>query len=375
MIVKFAKMLILMSVFGLMLSCGKKSEEEEESSDTLGSGDDKGVKEDSENVGAVSDNMVPGSLAVDTSSELALAGNPCEDTEGFFDCQPVLLKLYLSIVQDMVDSTAQILGKSEEYVSKLSVGAEGEEAVSGSKFLAKIEYKVSSAEEYTLLLHSKKGSFVYLDVDKSEKVKTYDLYFNAANAPDSDQAGVVHATIEFESKTSFTADVSMTGMKCNDDDVRAPNKIRIKVTRDDDVWNGKAMLYHPRFQSSDDDTCDLEISDATEMLMYTDFAGNDDNSSGSLYLLPSNVDDVDNITDYPASSFCSNFSSSCSGGKGFGDPNPVSSYGNPFCATSDDAQWNADCSDVTTDDYSAKSMWITPEAMADFTNTFPSKIK
>lgn len=362
-----------------MVACDKK-EEEEKTENTYGhtigsSASEGGVAEVATHITTMKEGMLPGSLVLDTGSLRLTSQGPCAETDGFFDCQPVLIKLYLSISRMIIGATAEFVGHTSELVNKLPVGSSGTLPVPSSSESADtfsaVEYNVTSAANYQLRFLDKDSKpLIYLDVDSSAATKKYKMFFAVGAVADEGEEKTderMEANFEYVDDTHFTADIVTSGKACDPDDFRAPEKFHINVIRADDVWQGKAMLHHPRFLMDENDSpCDQEATDSSGMFMYTDFVGNDTNTTASLYMMKESVTDMSaaNLASWGASAFCSNFSL-CMNDHGFGDPNPVSSYTNPFCVTADDATWGGACADFGVDDYSADSLWDVPADFAD----------
>jgi hypothetical protein len=351
----------------IFLADCKKDDDDDEDSATSSSATA------SQNLGSASENLVPGSLAVSTA-ELNLL-NPCAGTDGFLDCQPVLLKFYLDIAKQLMQGGSEILANVKDHLGSLPVGTPGEVDPNSAE-LSKIAYNVTSAQQFKLLFYNAdEKPFMYLNVDESKEAKSYIMQMKPGLAPDGEEGSteVIESIVTFTSDESFIVDVKVTKMGCSNDDVRSPDAFALHIERNGSVWAGKAMAYQPLFHVSNSATCETESSSTTKNFMYTDFVGNDENSTASVYMLGSSVDSADTFGDWDLSDLCTNFASSCNGGKAFGDPNPVSDYKNPLCAKEDTATWDGACADFGADDYSAESNWIVPTDMqslsVDFVDT------
>lgn len=342
--------------------CDKKEEETEETPATTAETPAAfSTESTSTNIATVESGMIPGSLAVPTTG-LKLEGNPCAGTDGFFDCQPNLLKVYLGMGKNMVGMVSQIVENIGPGLEKLGVGAKGSLEITDGDEFNKVEYDITSATEYKILLHAVAGPALYLDVAD----KRYEIIANLDNMPDSDKGGILRSVITYTDDTHFNVETAMATDDCDPNDVRAPGNFSMVISRAGDVWTGKSMLFMPRWATQGDPTCDMEPTDTTKMGFYTDFVADDDLATASIYFIPYTATSLAAIEDYAVSKVCDNWSGLCNGGYGFGDPNPVSSYGNAFCIdrAADDTTWNTTCDSsvtaIATPTYSSASLWKLP---------------
>lgn len=368
------------------LSCGmgENDDDEEEDKETIastssstgGTSSSSGASVTSANLATVQSNMLPSALSI-SSSSLALQDDPCANSDGFFDCQPTLVKLYLKIAKDILGHLQEVVSKSSGAINQFEVGTKGTAQPTEPGAPPKIDYDVTSGSDYTLILHSTKGPFIYLDVDETQSRKSYQAKWNSANAPDEngdEGMGNAQIDIDYVSDSDFNMTVRISDMTCKDEDVRAPEKLAIHINKSSGTWKAKAMIYQPRWLVQDGTKCSFTPTDSSKMFMYTDIISDEDSATASLYLMPSSVSSTSDFSNWPASDFCTNFSGSCQNGYGFGDPNPVSSYKNSFCATSSSATWNSECSGLAASDFSAASNWIVPTDLDDISVSVPSSL-
>ena len=327
-----------------------------------------------ENLKTVLNNLQPASLTSDT----VLGENPCATSDGFFDCQPKLLKLYLSFAKSMIELSQQTVAGLSQDLASLKPGDSGSVLVTQDSTTLNVDYEVTTYSQYRILIKdSQLNPIAYFDVNSSLVHITADID-SLSNGKDSGQLDII---IDFTDLNNYQMDMVLTDAKCDATDVGAPQNMAIKLQRASGVLKGKAMLYHPRFIFSDAApmTCKDAGTPASKMLFYTDFVGDDSNTTAAIYLMPPTVDNIANITDYAASAFCTNFPDWCtSDGHAFGDPNPVTDYGNDFCVTGSASTWNAACSssesDIATPNYSDSSNWIVPMEFTGMTVTVPDSL-
>jgi hypothetical protein len=334
----------------------------------------------STNIAAVHENMIPGSLA-SASAELMLQGgdNPCANTAGFFDCQPNLLKLYLDLAKKMVSFSAQMTSLAGVAIEKVAIPSSGTftPPATAEGGIVKIDYKVESETDYIFLLHSATGPFLHLTVNGSVINVKADFAYSPEEDEDSPEEGKIETEIDFTDTDNFTADIKILGMGCQDSDVRAPSSIAINMKKADGVWQGKAMMYMPRWLVDDSTACTFTPTNASKMFIYTDFVGDDEGSSMNLYMMPNSVSTAAAIANYPASAFCDNFGI-CNNGYGFGDQNPIASYENSACITTTASTWGAACSSantlISTPTFSDPSLWYLPSDFQNATVTVPKTL-
>lgn len=363
------KTILLGLIAGSIFAC--KPEEEIKEETTQESAD---VESASAVLGEVNENMLPASLTTELSSLRLEGDNPCEGTDGFFDCQPNMLKLYLAIAKTTTGSINQILAEAGAGVAALGT-SEGTFEPNDGEGISKLDYKITSSTEYELLFHTDAGPFMYLSVDGN----VYELKGDMGNAPDNDGGGgVIHSTVTFTDEDNFDVDVRILGMPCEDSDVRAPGNIAVKVHKESGVWQGKAMLYLPRWLTGDGADCSLEPSDETKLFLYTDFVGNDASTTAALYMANATVTTSGQLADWTAADFCGNWSTACNNGYSFGDPNPVATYENNFCVSNESTAWGSNCGSdeglISNGDFGSADDWILPAELGDLNSDLPTSL-
>ncbi|MGE0173938.1 MAG: hypothetical protein AB7T49_14170 [Oligoflexales bacterium] len=332
----------------------------------------------SEAIAAASETMVPGSLILDAEALRLEGDNPCDGTNGFFDCQPNLLKLYLSIGKMMVDLGAEITGiVGAELEGKTGVGSiDVEDDEVGS---TTVDYNITSESKYKLIFSSELGPFVYISVDGSN----VDLHVKGENLPpeEGDEEGApgdITMTLDYTDEDTFETKVQLE-MGCDDEDVKGPGRFAIDLVRTEGVTQGKAMMYHPRWIG--EATCETESTVESSMFIYTDFVGDDTNTTAALYLLSGNATSTDEFEGYAASEFCNHWVDECDGGGVYnGDSEVVAdTYKNNICITADEAEWDTTCESdsdlVSTPTFSDAALWIVPSDLMTLEPEFPESVE
>lgn len=378
---------ILFALSLLVFACGETDEDEDETAEsgtsttttttTTTAGTDTKTAGAISIISTVESNMVPNSLALSTTAlNLQDDGNPCAQADDFFDCQPNLLKLYLSIGQTFVGIAETLLSNVGEITSQVSSGS-GELDLSGEEGMDSLQYNITSEEIFTIQLNSTTGPFLYLSVDESVTPATIAFKFDAANDPeaDADDSTAVNAEISFTDSDNFEIDLLMVGEACDPEDVRAPSNIAISIAKSAGAWKGKANLYMPRWLVAGEPTCNDTPTDNTKLFMYHDFAGNATNTTASLYMADVNLMEKGAYDTYSIQNFCTNYPNLCFAGRSLGSTAVIAdTYVNPFCVTSTTSTWGGACSDIPVTEYSSSEYWLLPAEMEAATVTFPASL-
>lgn len=316
----------------------------------------------------VSQNFTPNSLESDSNTTSALVKyaegeDPCAESEDLYDCQPVLLRMYLAMAQDFLDMTKDIVEEIGLNLGELPDGSQGIESIEGET----IHYSKESSSNFSIILEGTTGPMAYFDIAET----VYTLQMDLDNLEEAgDASGKLEIVVNYESETSWSIDIFILGMDCDASDPRAPERIYIQVTRSGDFWIGKAMFYNGRWLA-DTASCEIEESDENSINFYTDFVANEIAARASVYMMSRSKNDLSDIENFGMDQFSINFSQQ--------DDN-TSDYQNPFCnpASTLDALWNDDCSSIDSSvgstDYGPSSDWILPSDFYQQTITLPSSL-
>lgn len=353
----------------LVLSCQKKKEEEKTETKSTATT----MTETSKKLETIYENMLPASLSTNATT---LEEGPCAKADGFFDCQPEFLKMYMAMARQTLGGTSTMVkmigeGLGEKVKSGTSGTVETDEEGDDIK---KVDYDMESNSKWDIILHTAAGPFVDLSVDENK----YTLQFNQANEGGSLKlkeggGGLSRIDVVYTDEEHFDLEVQLTGMACRDQDVRAPNKMIIKISRSGDQWKGKTMFYMPRWIGQNPQCTDA-IVDASKMFFYTDFVANNDSATEAIYLADYTVATAAVLPDHEASDFCVNHPTMCNNGHGMGDPNPVASYTNPFCTSDSGTDWGQACDGLPTSDFSSADEWELGSKLSDLTITLRSSL-
>lgn len=353
-----------------LLSCDKKEDEETKTTEAT---EAPGLTTTTSNITTVSQKMVPGSLVIPT--ELHLNGDPCQGLS-FFACQPNLLKLYLSMGKGMVDNSNAIITQIAPGLAQLP----GKKGKITSDDGASVDYDITSATVYRLLISSTTGPFISLDVNGN----VYRIQLDSSNSPDEDQGegdgggpAKIETQITYTDENTFSVNLLLNGMACKPDDVQAPGAIGIDIQYANGVAQGKAMMYLPRWMGNN--SCETEPTADSKAFIYTDFVGDDSNTTAALYLMKNSVSSVDVFPDWEIADFCSNYADQCNNGYAFGMPVKIEdAFKNNFCVTQDDTEWGKTCSSesplISTPTYSASTLWTVPSQFEAKSITLPTSL-
>ena len=327
---------------------------------------------------SIGDAFLPSSLDFDSESSkrrsgranqdvvgAAQMGNPCEGYD-LFGCQPVLLRLYLSVSHRLFAQSTQIVGQVGSHLGNVADGDTGEQAIGDG---STVYYDKTDSTHYSILRKDAAGtSRTYITV--SGQATTLQVAGPGGGNGPSD----IQIRLNFTDDDTWTLEFLGVAAPCNNDDVRAPERFRIAISRDGAVWTGKAMLYMPRWMDQNP-TCNTTPTDETSMLLYTDFVADDLAAKASIYMLQRDQVSLADIENFGMDQICTNYPSICGQ-----SPPSLSEYQNPFCnaASTDVAVWSDDCTSVSTTvgaaPFGLASDWTTPNALYQETFALPASL-
>lgn len=276
--------------------------------------------------------------------------DPCATADDLFDCQPILLRLYLDMAKDFVDLTKSVIEEVGEGIGDLPDGSSDSIVVEGQT----INYSKTSDSLYSILIEEGGEPAAFFDVSGD----TYTLKLDLDNLSDAGgQAGQVDIALTYTDAENWSIVVLVAGMECDASDPRAPERIHIRVSRSGAAWTGKAMFYNGRWRA-DNVSCTTTETDALSMNFYTDFVANDTAARASVYMLSRSATDLSDIEDFGMDG----------------------SYLNPFCnpATTLAAVWDDDCSSLdatlSATAYGSADDWIVPSEFYQMAITLPTDL-
>lgn len=325
------------------------------------------------NLSTISAGITPASLASNTAAGVSAQADPCAGVTDFAICQSNLIREYLKIGKQTVDSISQMAGSIGTALGQIADGN------SGTSTDGKITWNKTSSTVWSVMARSTVAGnpYAYFSINGG----TYTLKVDANNAttPETKQ---IEATITFTSSADWTVDVFFGNDLCSSTDVGAPSRAHLKLAKANGLWTGKAMLYMPRWQSPGTTlTCATPAGQpASEITMYTDFVGNDTSTKAALYLMPAteNTANLTTIGSFDLADFCTNFGTSCDG---TGEPPSagITAYANPWCTTGagTNPTWGNDCTSntaVSAASFSSNTLWTTPANLKTKTVTVPTTL-
>jgi len=356
--------IILAFLICSIVACGKKKEEE-----TTTSFSDKS-KESVTSLTDLSGTLIPNSLK--TTSLI----NPCSNTDGFFDCQPILIGTYGDIAAGAITMAKEVISSINTGIKDAGIeaGQKGEKEFTEDGTTFVVMYDIVAGDNYKIIFKQKgQDPMMHITIAGTKITVKGDL----SKLGDAG-TGKISVDVDYRSKTDFEGEVTFVGRTCDSSDVRAPQSLVMKFNESNGSTKAKMMLYHPLWNLSNP-TCSTTKSATSEMNFYTDLVADDSHATAAIYLMPSSVTDTSKFSNYAASKFCDNFASSCSSGQAFGDKNPLTTYKNNFCVKSGDATWGVSCTESTVDaikngEFSAADKWILPSNLGSTTVTIPTTL-
>ena len=379
---QFRKILVIMLAILLAFAVfGCKEEEEEVESAAAEGFADETVTQ----MNGISSNFVPDSMESTSSSSSSSVkksfsfginrpmyaegddDDPCDGTDSLFGCQPRLVKLYISTAKSFFDGTVLMMDSLSKTLGQLADGQSGTVTVDGTNTL---HFSKTSSEVWNMLLESSDGTFL----DVAATSGAYTMKMDMSNNPDEDSdEGQFEIQVNYTSETVWDVEATFIGQSCDAEDPRAPERVRVLINRNADIYTGKAMLYSPRWAYfPGDPSCSDAIDDDKTMNLYTDFIANDTAAKVKVYMMKRTVSDLSSIDDYAMNNMCNFYDVA------FGQSSPancsslfalagidLTAFPNPFCTTGpDDATWGSDCTGTDTDiadaAFSSASDWTVP---------------
>lgn len=325
------------------------------------------------NLVQVSSDFTPDSLASSTasSSSLKQQSNPCAGTSDFAVCQSNLIREYVKLGKDAVDLTTQLVSSVGSALGEVADGSTGTTSDS------KVTWSKTDANNWSALFRGTGGaSALYISIVNN----TYTLKANGSVLESDPSSFTVEATINYTDSNTWTVNVFFVNTECKVLDPKAPSKVLINLSKENGLWTGKSMIYAPRFEAPGQTVTCSTTAGASDVVMYTDFVGNDSSTKASLYMAPGSAS---TFTSSPSSfdlkNICSTLSLTCNGA----GSNLSSSFSsltfNPWCTTGPGVAptWNNSCSSnstVSSASYSAASNWIEPATLKAKTTTLPTSL-
>lgn len=305
--------------------------------------------------------------------EAADAQGPCAGLPQpqLFNCQPVLLRIYITMAKFFLDTTKQIVQGTGESLTNLAVGASGSATAADGQT---IHFSRSSEDSYRILVETSLGMAAYIDVTGATARMQMDFSKMANDDENAPEALDVIVDFTDESHWNVTAFVKMA---CNESDVRAPRNFWVNMSKDGTVWKGKATIYNPVWaQFSSEPTCSTADDDSLAVNFYTDFVGDDVAAKVNVHMVPRTETSFTNFSSRGMDQMCSTFPVLNCGGAGW----DLSAFANPFCnpASTDTALWGNACSGVSSAvaaaEFGPATDWIVPSLFHQKTVTLPASL-
>ncbi|MBF0316037.1 MAG: hypothetical protein HQK52_21635 [Oligoflexia bacterium] len=318
------------------------------------------------------------------------SAGPCTGYS-YMGCQPVLLRMYMNMTKTFMRVTRLVLNKVGTEMGTVADGSSATETLSDS---ATLTYSKTDANNYSILLKDANGTpAMYLSLASGVVTLKTSLQYLPTSIRDSMGTDApttnekIQVTLTYTDENNWNIDSRVVGMACETDDVAAPSTIIIKVAKSSGVWQGKAMMYHPRWIGSSN-TCSTTPSDTTATCIYSDFVANNSAAKANVYMLARDVSTISST--YIINKWCDNYAatlyggntSSCTGLFSNNGTGSASDYVSPFCmdpnSGSPVATWNSTCSSLSSTisaaDFGASSDWIAPSSIYSVDITIPSSL-
>ncbi|MCP4756416.1 MAG: hypothetical protein GY866_36595 [Proteobacteria bacterium] len=331
---------------------------------------------------AVSDGFVPDSMETSSASSASIGyasgsrkngrrlfsedEDPCAETD-LWGCQAILVKLYIDFSNQLFDMSILFLNEMATHLGQLENGQSGT-ANTGDGVT--IHYSKISDNQWDMLAVTALGTF--LDMSVNENSYTFKVNFSN-NVENTENLSTLELQVSYINDTNWIVNSIIMGSGCDPDDERAPERIKVIMSRSGNLYTGKAMLYSPRWAYfNPDPTCASVIDDDHSLNLYTDFVANDAAAKVKVYMMKRNVSDLDSMDVlYSMADICSsywdNFNLFANAAECENDTNFTTLYPNPFCTTGTqegETNWGDDCtgtnSTIQAAEYGADNLWATP---------------
>lgn len=335
-------------------------------------------------MGRVSDDMIPASLHYGLTQDsvfINAGSDPCEEYQSEYGsgtigaCQPKLLRSYLNMAKLFLDSTKIMVEDIGDELGDVPDGQSGTVTLFDGQIAT---YSKTDASHYKVLV--KKGSVpsVYLVVSGTQI--TIKMDFDVEGGSPFDEGGKFSGFIDYEDDDNYNVTLDVLDMSCKTDDVGAPRNIRVFLDKEFGMWDGVAMLYHPRWGGSYKSlTCNSTETDNTGVLMYSNFVGDETASKVNTYIMKRTITNAAfdaSLQNYGINRMCTNYSDILGSGGCTNAGAKMASFVNSFCNPADtlEAIWNDDCVDfdfdVADESFPEGHLWVYPSEFYNIEDEF-----
>lgn len=306
------------------------------------------------NIAAVQTDMIPESFKNASKSRFAARSgdnDPCDEVsdeyqglDRLFACQPILLRIYLSIAQQLTGMAAQLAGHLAGFINQVPDGSSNSFTDEDNNQMV-FHINKTDALNYALLVENNSHPAMYINITDGNQ---YDLRFSLAHMPDAaGETGEVEVKINYQGLSSYDIKFAFVGQDCDANDVQAPQNIQVAIDKLGAIWVGGAHLYLPRWWGGTTTlTCASTPTSSTQVSLVTRFVGNDVAAKAEVALMKNSVTAIndDTMADYPLNDFFNIFEIP---GVACGGTCPaLTDFANPFCSlgASNTGEWNNNCS-------------------------------
>jgi hypothetical protein len=303
-----------------------------------------------QNISSINNNYVPTSLKSNSNASYGavlsyLATPGASQFSNFLDLQPALLKSYIEMTRVFLEELVNTVDETEDVLSLASLNTSGNFIFDDSDV---VSWSKSSDEEWELSIKDPEDNsqILFLSVNQSEYLIDMDSSF--INEDDEDSFGSYTATINYTNNDSWLAEILVTDIGLENGDRDTPERIKLYIQYEDDIWKGKVMTYHPYA-----DNPPL----APSMNIYTDFIANDDVVKANIYFIDDAQDSLLNLSDYAVGRVKENYPA-------FSGVSYATSHPNPLVMLANSSTWGSDglasLTEIANSNYLSDTLWITP---------------
>jgi hypothetical protein len=355
-----------LTIATMLIGCGKKQQ---------GGGDD-AVTTMAVNLKTVEQDYVPESIT-DTGAGVgtAVVASKTSDDDickgvDFIECQPRLIRAYLQLGKGAVSFTHQIVNKVAYDLRGAADNSSGTVTIAEENLT--IEYIKKSYDEFDFLVikDSKPVGLV------SAKPESYALQFDIGllekDKSDS-RGGKMDIKVNYADKNNWSSEITITDLKCNVNKPEDPEKIRLHVGKQGNLWSGQSMFYNGTAAAFGvTRTCDTVATDDTALVIYTDFVANRVAAKAAMYLMKRTEVSTALIENFGLNGFCTQYADLCASLAAAISSTPsavathLGSLENPYCMQRGSAQvlFNNSCQalspEVSAANFLANDSWLSP---------------
>jgi hypothetical protein len=179
-------------------------------------------------------------------------------------------------------------------------------------------------EENITIQYNKRsyGDFDFLVIKDSKPVglvsakpDSYTLQFDIGllekDKTDS-RGGKMDIKVTYADKNNWSSEITITDLKCNVNKPEDPEKVRLHVSKNNNLWNGQSMFYNGTAAAFGvNRACDTVATDDTALVIYTDFVADRSAAKAAMYMMKRTETSTALIENFGLNGFCTQYADLC----------------------------------------------------------------